>query len=159
MAFGGPNGFIWGVGEGFKTVLFFLSITQFHSSIQFWVPVVVVLGGWLPAITLSQPNCSYGCFVVGVVVVVGLWQFFTSSLKNESYRLNEITRLIRIEPLIDLSVDLSGRSGTCVLNVLTNFFYWRTKSECQICHWLFVLLPHSGLADHSGSSVLHLRWV
>ena len=30
-------------------------------------------GGWrLPVITLSQPNYSFGCFVVGVVVVVGL---------------------------------------------------------------------------------------
>ena len=30
-------------------------------------------GGWVfPAITLSQPNYSYGCFVVGVVVVVRL---------------------------------------------------------------------------------------
>ena len=27
---------------------------------------------WFPAITLSQPNYSYGCFVVWVVVVVGL---------------------------------------------------------------------------------------
>ena len=31
-----------------------------------WVRVV------FPAITLSQPNYSYGCFVVGVGVVVGL---------------------------------------------------------------------------------------
>ena len=37
-----------------------------------WLVVVVVGGGWFPAITLSQPNYSYGCFVVGVVVVVGL---------------------------------------------------------------------------------------
>ena len=29
-------------------------------------------GGWFPAITLSQHNYSYCCFVVGVVVVVGL---------------------------------------------------------------------------------------
>ena len=29
---------------------------------------------WFPAITLSQPNYSDDCFVVGVVVVVGLWQ-------------------------------------------------------------------------------------
>ena len=31
-------------------------------------------GGWVvfPAIILSQPNYNYGCFVVGVVVVVGL---------------------------------------------------------------------------------------
>ena len=30
-------------------------------------------GGWvvLPAITLSQPNYDYGCFVIGVVVAVG----------------------------------------------------------------------------------------
>ena len=27
---------------------------------------------WFPAITLSQPNYFYDCFVVGVVVVVGL---------------------------------------------------------------------------------------
>ena len=41
-----------------------------------WIVVVdgwVVVGGWVfPAITLSQPNYSYSCFVVGVVVVVGL---------------------------------------------------------------------------------------
>ena len=40
---------------------------------------VLSLCGWwwlvaLLAITLSQPNYSYGCIVVGVVVVVGLWQ-------------------------------------------------------------------------------------
>ena len=29
-------------------------------------------GWWFPAITLSQPHYSYGCFAVGVVVVVGL---------------------------------------------------------------------------------------
>ena len=29
-------------------------------------------GGWFQVITLCQPNYSYGCFVVGVVVVVGL---------------------------------------------------------------------------------------
>ena len=34
-----------------------------------WVVVLVVVV--FPAITLSQPN-SYGCFVFGVVVVVGL---------------------------------------------------------------------------------------
>ena len=30
-------------------------------------------GGWLvfPLITLSQPKYSYGCFVVGVVVLLG----------------------------------------------------------------------------------------
>ena len=32
----------------------------------------VVNGRWFPASTKSQPNYSYGCFVVGVVVVVGL---------------------------------------------------------------------------------------
>jgi len=32
-----------------------------------WLWVVV-----FPAITYSQPNYNYGCFVVGVVVVVGL---------------------------------------------------------------------------------------
>ena len=32
-------------------------------------------GGWVfPAITLCQPNYSYGCFVVGVLVVVELGQ-------------------------------------------------------------------------------------
>ena len=29
-------------------------------------------GWWFPVITLSQPNYSFGCFVVGVLVVVGL---------------------------------------------------------------------------------------
>ena len=29
-------------------------------------------GGGGPAITLSEPNYSYGCFVVGVADVVGL---------------------------------------------------------------------------------------
>ena len=39
-----------------------------------WVVVVVGGGGggWFPAVNLSQPNYSFGCFVVGVVVVVGL---------------------------------------------------------------------------------------
>ena len=35
----------------------------------------VGVGGWVvvfPAISLAQPNYSYGCFVVEVVVVVGL---------------------------------------------------------------------------------------
>ena len=34
--------------------------------------VVGVVGGGIPAISLTQPNYSYGCFVVGFVVVVGL---------------------------------------------------------------------------------------
>ena len=37
-----------------------------------WLCWEVVLGCFR-AITLSQPNTSYGCFVVGVVVVVGVW--------------------------------------------------------------------------------------
>ena len=52
-----------------------------------------------PVIILSQPNYSYGCFVVGVVVVVGLWQY-EMSCKNftfvggESWR--DYLRLIKI---------------------------------------------------------------
>ena len=34
--------------------------------------MLLLVGGGIPAITLSQPNYIYGCFVVGVVVVVGL---------------------------------------------------------------------------------------
>ena len=36
--------------------------------------VVLSLSGWVvfPEINLSQPNYSSGCFVVGVVVLVGL---------------------------------------------------------------------------------------
>ena len=47
----------------------FCSISALSCSFEFvWV------GGWwvFPVITLSQPNYSYGCFVVGAVVVVGL---------------------------------------------------------------------------------------
>ena len=46
-----------GLGKGPNTVL---------GSTHVWVVVV------FPAITLSQPNYSHGCFVVGVVVAVGL---------------------------------------------------------------------------------------
>ena len=34
--------------------------------------VVGVVGCGISAISLTQPNYSYGCFVVGVAVVVGL---------------------------------------------------------------------------------------
>ena len=37
--------------------------------------MVVVLGGGVPSDYFVQPNYSYGCFVVGVVVVVGLLQY------------------------------------------------------------------------------------
>ena len=39
-------------------------------------PKRLIIPYWcgFPAIALSQPNYSYGCFVVGDVVVVGLWQ-------------------------------------------------------------------------------------
>ena len=55
--FQGPIGLFLGLGNGSKTVL-----GSTH----------VVGGWWFPAITLSQPSYSYSCFVVGVVVVVGL---------------------------------------------------------------------------------------
>ena len=32
--------------------------------------VMVMDSGWFPGITLSQPNYSYGCFVVGVVLLL-----------------------------------------------------------------------------------------
>ena len=44
---------------------YFLSKLSEISNFNRWVVV-------FPAITSSQPNYSYGCFVVGVVVVVGL---------------------------------------------------------------------------------------
>ena len=50
----------------------FLSFALFllyHVVLSSWWVVVVVV---FSTITLSQPNYSYGCFVVGVVVVVGL---------------------------------------------------------------------------------------
>ena len=34
--------------------------------------MLLLVGGGILAITLFQPNYSYGCFVVVVVVVVGL---------------------------------------------------------------------------------------
>ena len=42
---------------------------------------------WFPAITLSQPNYSYGCFVIGVVVVVGLWQYFLTMRNFTKWRI------------------------------------------------------------------------
>ena len=63
-------GYFWGWGWGSNTV-FALS-----CSFEFLWVVVVVGGGCVclgfPAVTLSQINYSYGCFVVGVVVVVWL---------------------------------------------------------------------------------------
>ena len=52
--------------------LTFALFLLYHVVLSSWW--VVGGGGWVvfPAITLSQPNYSYGCFVVGVVVVVGL---------------------------------------------------------------------------------------
>ena len=73
-----------GLGECSKTVLRSPYKTNnfcFQSIVLFWLYHVVLsscgrwwVGGWwwFPAITLCQLNYSYGCFVVGVVVVVGL---------------------------------------------------------------------------------------
>ena len=86
LTFWGPNGLFLGSEYGSKTVLGsphidyqllfseYCSISALSCSFEF---LVVVGGGWwwwwwFPAITLSQPNYSYVCFVVGVVVVVGL---------------------------------------------------------------------------------------
>ena len=51
----------------------------------------MVVGGWwvFPAITLSQPNYSYGCFVVGVVVVVGLRQYIFACLSFQIERFQD----------------------------------------------------------------------
>ena len=52
---------------------YFLSFALF---LLYHIVLSSCVGGWwwvvFPAITLSQPNYSYGCFVVGVVVVNGL---------------------------------------------------------------------------------------
>ena len=71
------KGYFWGRGRAQK--LFWVSlyrlITFFLSFALFLLyHVVLSLCGWwvFPAITLSQPNYGYGCFVVRVVVVVGL---------------------------------------------------------------------------------------
>ena len=50
------------------------SISALSCSFEFvWVGGwIAVVGGGFQRLILSQPNFSYGCFVVGVVVVVGL---------------------------------------------------------------------------------------
>ena len=69
----------FGVGMvGFKncfTVSSFIPITfvflvwlDSNYILEFWVCVVVVVGGWTPAIDLFQPNYSFRCFVVWVDV-------------------------------------------------------------------------------------------
>ena len=71
LSFWGPNGLflllgwallIWNNDFGF---LSFALYPPYHV-------VLSSCGGWFPAITYSQTNYSYGCYVVGVVVVVGL---------------------------------------------------------------------------------------
>jgi len=47
-------------------------LNTFGGSGGGWCWVVVDGGWWLQVITLSQPNYSFNCFVVKVVVVVGL---------------------------------------------------------------------------------------
>ena len=77
----GPNLKISGLGYGSKTVLGpphidkrllfseFCSISSLSCSFEFvWIDGGLVM---FPVITLSQLYYSYGCFVVGVVVVVG----------------------------------------------------------------------------------------
>ena len=77
----GPNGPFLGLGC-IRGLLIWTNNFCFLSFALFLLYHVVLslCGGgggrwwwwWFPAITLSQPNYSYGCFVVGVVVVVGL---------------------------------------------------------------------------------------
>ena len=63
-------GYIWGLGRVLGYLFSELgSISALSGSFKF---LVGGGGWWFPAITLSQPNYSYGCFDVGVVVVVGL---------------------------------------------------------------------------------------
>ena len=76
LTFSALTGYFWG-WKGFQkcfgiyscswtTFILYVSVI---SDIWFWL----ILGSF----TLSQPNYSYGCFVVGVVVVVGLWQLLS----------------------------------------------------------------------------------
>ena len=73
----------FGVGVGFKNFFevslsndfCFLSFALFllyHVILSLWWVVVGVVGVGIPAMTFSQLNYNYGCFVVWVVVVVGL---------------------------------------------------------------------------------------
>ena len=73
MGYFGGQGRVQKLFLGFQ-MTFFLGFDLFllyHEVLSFcgwWWMVTVVF----PVITLSQTNYSYGCFVVGVVVVVGL---------------------------------------------------------------------------------------
>ena len=74
-----PNGFDMRIGiENWNTYSKLHLFSEYCSifALSFVFEFLWVDGGgggwWFPAITLSQPNYSYGCFVVGVVVVVGL---------------------------------------------------------------------------------------
>ena len=82
---GALTGYFGGWGRGQKLFWGLLMQTNNFCFLSFALFLLyhVVLsscggGGWgggvvgFPVITLSQPNYSYGCFVVGVVVVVGL---------------------------------------------------------------------------------------
>ena len=72
-------GYFWGWGGVQKLFWGLLIYTNDFCFLSFALFLLyhVVLSLWwwwwvVGAITLSQPNYSYDCFVVGVVVVVGL---------------------------------------------------------------------------------------
>ena len=124
----------------------YCTITAISCSFEFvvvwvwvWVMWVVVV---FPAITLSQPNYSYGCFVVRVVVVVGLWQYnlsyenrfpFISTCFNDriillvwSWNLNMKHNTITMPSKI-FDECLLAQSSKAVYPSITSFAYCRLK--------------------------------
>ena len=80
MVFWALMGYFWGWGWVQKLFWGLLMQTNNFCCLGFALFLLYNLvlsscgggGRWFLAITQSQPNYSYGCFVVGVVVVVGL---------------------------------------------------------------------------------------
>ena len=82
--------------------------------------MLLLVGGGIPAITLSQPNYSYGCFDVGVVVVVeaALEDIQVSSLEfllSLTLSIFANQRLIELKVKRDLFARIDAAAPPCTI--------------------------------------------
>ena len=111
--FGALVGPFWGQGRVRKLFWGLLIQTKnfcFQSMALFLLYHVVLSScwcwWWFPVIILSQPNYSYGCFVVLTMVVVGLWQLAETGCTTILFRKNERKTDLSYSKLIILNGNL-----------------------------------------------------